>query len=93
VRIFELLAPTGEFFNTDLVRCADERLEQEMQRRLQAFMRASLSEEEIQRFIESQRIDRPESLEDQLTFLRLAGFAVVECLYRYWIYGVFYGQK
>jgi tRNA (cmo5U34)-methyltransferase len=92
-RVFDFLGPTGEFFNADLVQCADGHLEQEMQRRLRTFMRTSLPEPDVQRFIESQRIDRPESLENQLAFLRLAGFGVVECLYRYWIYGVFYGRK
>jgi tRNA (cmo5U34)-methyltransferase len=93
VRVFDLLKPKGEFFNADLVRCADERLERKMHQRLHAFMRTTMPEEDIQRFILSQRIDRPEPLEDQLGFLRMAGFEVVECLYRYWIYGVFYGQK
>jgi tRNA (cmo5U34)-methyltransferase len=93
VSISGVLAPAGEFFNADLVRCADERLEQEMHRRLYAFMRATMSADDVERFIVSQRIDRPETLEDQLDFLRSAGFAVVECLYRYWIYGVFYGRK
>jgi tRNA (cmo5U34)-methyltransferase len=88
-----LLKPTGEFFNADLVRCADNRLEQEMHRRLGSFMRTTMAEEDVQRFIESQRIDIPEPLEVQLSHLRAAGFKVVECLYRYWIYGVFYGRK
>jgi tRNA (cmo5U34)-methyltransferase len=92
-RIFKLLKPNGEFFNADLVKCEDARLEQEMNRRLQNFLREGLSGEDVQRFVESQRIDAPDSLEDQLTFLRAVGFRVVECLYRYWIYGVFYGQK
>jgi tRNA (cmo5U34)-methyltransferase len=92
-RVFALLEPRGEFFNADLVRCEDDRLEQEMQRRLQGFLRKGLSARGVQRFIESQRLDKPDSLEQQLASLRAAGFRVVECLYRYWIYGVFYGQK
>jgi tRNA (cmo5U34)-methyltransferase len=92
-RIFALLKPKGEFFNADLIRCVDARLEQEMHRRLQDFLREGMSEKDVRRFVESQRIDVPDSLENQLAFLREAGFRVVECLYRYWIYGVFYGQK
>jgi tRNA (cmo5U34)-methyltransferase len=92
-RVFALLEPQGEFFNADLVRCEDDRLEQEMQRRLQGFLRKGLSAQDVQRFVESQRLDVPDSLEQQLASLRAAGFRVAECLYRYWIYGVFYGQK
>jgi tRNA (cmo5U34)-methyltransferase len=92
-RIFGLLKVGGEFFNADLVKCGDERLEQEMQRRLRGFLREGMSERDVQCFAESQRIDIPDSLEDQLAFLGSAGFRVAECLYRYWIYGVFYGQK
>ncbi|MDR2196409.1 MAG: methyltransferase domain-containing protein [Coriobacteriales bacterium] len=93
VSIFGVLTPTGEFVNADLVRCADEHLEQKMHRHLHAFMRATMSADEVEHFIVSQRIDRPEPLEDQLDFLHSAGFTVAECLYRYWIYGVFYGRK
>jgi tRNA (cmo5U34)-methyltransferase len=91
--VFRVLKPGGEFFNADLVSCVDEGLEQEMHKRLQTFLGTSLTEDDVQRFIASQRIDRPESLENQLLFLHAAGFKVVECLYRYWIYGVFYGRK
>jgi tRNA (cmo5U34)-methyltransferase len=92
-KAFGLLEGKGEFFNADLVRCVDGRLEQEMQSRLRAFLRENMSEEEVQRFIASQRIDIPATLDEQLFFLRSAGFELVECLYRYWIYGVFYAQK
>jgi tRNA (cmo5U34)-methyltransferase len=93
VRVCESLKPGGEFFNADLVKCADERLERRMHERLWMFLRESLSEEDVRRFIESQSIDIPAELEEQLASLRSAGFRVVECLYRYWIYGVFYGRK
>ncbi|MDR1014774.1 MAG: class I SAM-dependent methyltransferase [Coriobacteriales bacterium] len=93
VRVFGLLEPNGEFFNADLVSCEDERLEQEMHRQLQGFLRQGLSEDEVQRFVSSQRLDRPAPLESQLSHLRSAGFKVVECLYRHLIYGVFYAQK
>jgi tRNA (cmo5U34)-methyltransferase len=92
-KIYGLLRPSGEFVNTDLVKCVDEHLEREMQQRLRAFLRISVPEDEAQRFIKSQDIDIPAPLEEQLSYLRSAGFTVAECLYRYWIYGVFYGRK
>jgi tRNA (cmo5U34)-methyltransferase len=92
-QVHALLVPGGEFFNADLVRCGDERLEQEMQRRLQGYLRKGISEEGVRRFVDSQHIDIPAPLEDQLDGLRSAGFEVVECLYRYWVYAVFYARR
>lgn len=93
-RIFGLLVPTGEFFNADMVKGQSEALEQEMNRREEKFLRQALTEEEVQRFFQgSQYMDIPITLAEHLTLLREAGFKVVDCIYRYWIYGVFYGQR
>ena len=91
--VFDLLAPAGEFLNADLVKCESEEQEQEIQTRLRAFLRLNLNEEQMQRFEDSQRIDIPITLSEHLAHMRVAGFRIADCLYRYWIYGVFYGQK
>jgi len=92
-RIYSLLAPDGEFLNSDMVRCEIEKQEQEMQIRLKSFLSLSLTEEQIQKFEDSQSIDIPETVSGYLELMRKAGFQFVDCLYRYWIYGVFYGRK
>jgi len=92
-KVYHLLVPGGEFLNADLVKCETPWLEKEMQKRLRGFLRESLSEEQIGHFEDSQKIDIPVSLAEHLDLMRRAGFTVTDCLYRYWIYGVFYGQK
>ena len=91
--VYSLLVPDGEFLNADMVKCESEGLEQEIQRRLKAFLRLNLNDEQMQRFEDSQRIDIPATVSENLELMRAAGFRVVDCLYRYWIYGMFYGRK
>jgi len=92
-KVFSLLAPDGEFLNADMVKGENDQLEQEMQRRLSGFLRLNLNDEQMQKFEDSQRIDIPATVSENLELMRAAGFRVVDCLYRYWIYGVFYGRK
>ena len=92
-KVYGLLAPTGEFLNADLARGESELLEAEMHRRLDGFLCENLTEDQVQRFNDSQRIDIPVSVAEHFELMKRAGFRVVDCLYRYWIYGVFYGQK
>ena len=92
-KVHNLLTPDGEFLNADMVKCESDGHEQEIQRRLKAFLRLNLNEEQMQRFEDSQRIDIPATVSENLELMRAAGFRVVDCLYRYWIYGVFYGRK
>ncbi|MDR2196935.1 MAG: class I SAM-dependent methyltransferase [Coriobacteriales bacterium] len=92
-RLYELLKPGGEFVNADLALGTDERLERLMQERLVAFLREGLSDTELQRFFESQGIDDPAPVLDQLLWLVQTGFGTVDCVYRRWIYAVFYARK
>ncbi|MCL1847572.1 MAG: class I SAM-dependent methyltransferase [Coriobacteriia bacterium] len=92
-KVYDLLVPAGEFLNTDLARGENKPLEQEMHRRLEGFMRENMSEDQIQRFKDSQDMDIPVSIAEHFELMGKAGFRTVDCLYRYWIYGVFYGQK
>ena len=92
-RIHGLLSPQGEFVNVDLAKGESERIEQEMHRRLDGFLRENLTEEQVQAFNDSQLLDIPVTINEHFELMRKAGFKVVDCLYRYWIYGVFYGQK
>ena len=92
-RIYDLLVPTGEFLNTDLVKGESAPLEQEMYRRLDGFMHKDMSEEQIRRFYDSRNLDIPISIAEHFKLMEKAGFKTVDCIYRYWIYGVLYGQK
>jgi tRNA (cmo5U34)-methyltransferase len=93
IRVYNILTPEGEFVNSDLARCENELHEREMHRRLDDFIRENLGEEMLQKFKISQDLDIPVTIAEQFEFLRNAGFRIIDCLYRYWIYGVFYGRK
>jgi len=92
-RIYSLLSPAGEYVNADLARGENDLFEQEIHRRLEAYHRLYLDDEQVQKFIDSQGLDIPVSVNEHFELMRVAGFRVIDCLYRYWIYGVFYGQK
>ena len=92
-RIYQLLSATGEFLNVDLAKGENEQIEQEMHRRLDDFLYENLTEEQVQGFRDSQLLDIPVTINEQFDLMRKSGFTVIDCLYRYWIYGVFYGQK
>ena len=91
--IYQLLSSAGEFLNVDLAKGENEQIEQEMHRRLDDFLFENLTEEQVQGFRDSQLLDIPITINEQFDLMRKSGFTVVDCLYRYWIYGVFYGQK
>jgi tRNA (cmo5U34)-methyltransferase len=92
-RVYDLLEPGGEFVNADLVRGVDEHIERFMQRRLNAFLKEGLDDKGLAHFHGTQVIDDPATLSDQLTWLQKAGFSSVDCVYRRWIYAIFYARR
>ncbi|MDR2035353.1 MAG: methyltransferase domain-containing protein [Coriobacteriales bacterium] len=92
-KIQGILVASGEFVNADIVKGQNNHLEQEMQRRLGQFLQEGLTEEQLKRYYDRLYLDIPITLNEHLSIMEQAGFGLVDCLYRFWNYGVFYGQK
>ncbi len=93
--IYGVLRKGGIFINIDLVLGPTPTLEEFYWRNwLEKIRRAGAPEEEILAGIERrQAFDRDAPMEDQLRWLREAGFADVDCVYRNFKMGVFYAAK
>ena len=94
-RIHDILRDGGVFINIDLVRGPTSVLEDFYCKNWFEKMRgAGASEEEIRAGIERRlAFDKEALLEDQLLWLREAGFTDVDCVYRNFKMGLFFGVK
>ncbi len=94
-RIYGALREGGVFINIDLILGPTPSLEEfYWQNWLGKIRRAGAPEEEIRAGIERrQAFDRDAPMEDQLRWLREAGFADVDCVYRNFKMGVFHAAK
>lgn len=94
-RIHDLLRAQGVFINIDLIRGPTHSLEAfYCDNWFEKMRRAGASEEEIRAGIERRlAFDREALLDDQLLWLREAGFTDVDCVYRIFKMGLFLGSK
>lgn len=93
-RIFKMLAPGGIFVNADQSLGATPEMEAMYSTMWKKSVESSgLPTEEIVRAYERTRLDSPSSMEDQLSWLREAGFSHAECVYKYWHFSVFFAVK
>jgi tRNA (cmo5U34)-methyltransferase len=94
-RIHDILRDRGVFINIDLVRGPTPVLEEFYCKNwFEKMRRAGASEEEIRAGIERRHaFDRDALLDDQLLWLREAGFTDVDCVYRNFKMGLFLGVK
>ena len=93
--IYEVLRGGGVFINIDLIKGPTPSLEKfYCNNWLEKWSRAGASVEEIKSGSERRlAFDREALLDDQLRWLREAGFADVDCVYRNFKMGLFYGVK
>jgi tRNA (cmo5U34)-methyltransferase len=93
-RIFEALLPGGHFIHAELVRGATE-FSETVHRRvwLNHLEKAGLTEDQVSVILERMTYDKTASLEAQLTWLRDAGFADVDCYFKYYNFAVYSGRK
>jgi tRNA (cmo5U34)-methyltransferase len=94
-RIHDVLHRQGLFLNIDLIKAPTAYLEElyceDWYRKMR---RNGASEEEVQAGIERKHAyDREATLEDQLRWLREAGFTDADCVYRNYKMGLFFGVK
>jgi tRNA (cmo5U34)-methyltransferase len=92
-RIHDILRERGVFINIDLIRGPTPVLEDFYCKNwFEKMRRAGASEEEIRAGIERRlAFDRDALLDDQLLWLREAGFTDVDCVYRNFKMGLFLG--
>lgn len=94
VSIFAALKPGGVFVNAEQVRGPTEALHQDYHRRWLGAVRAlGVPESELRAARERMGYDRPASVRDQLDWLRDAGFADVDCLFKHYMFAVLVGTK
>jgi tRNA (cmo5U34)-methyltransferase len=94
-RIYEVVRDHGIFLNIDLIKAPTPYLEELYCEDWYGKMRRNgASEEEVRAGIERKKAyDRDAMLEDQLRWLREAGFADADCVYRNYKMGLFFGVK
>ncbi len=94
-RVYAVLRDGGVFIDIDLIRGPTASLEEFYWNNwLGKIRRAGASEEEIQAGIERRvAFDKEALLEEQLLWLREAGFTDVDCVYRNFKMGLFLGVK
>jgi tRNA (cmo5U34)-methyltransferase len=94
-RIFAALRDGGIFINIDLIKGPTPALEEfYCNNWYDKMRRTGASEDEIQAGLERRHaFDREALLEDQLRWLRQAGFTDVDCVYRNFKMGLFYAVK
>jgi tRNA (cmo5U34)-methyltransferase len=91
-RIHHVLAPGGVFVNAEQVAAPAPRLQGVYVEHWLADCRAQgASESEIEASVGRQTHDRWADVESQLRWLREAGFATVDCLYKRWGFAVYAG--
>jgi tRNA (cmo5U34)-methyltransferase len=93
-RIHAALQPGGQFVNAEEVLAPTEALDarywDEWERQARA---AGAPEEEFAGVEERAKYDKPAKVDDQLRWLREAGFADVDCYYKYLMFAVYGGRR
>jgi tRNA (cmo5U34)-methyltransferase len=93
--IYQALKPGGMFLNIDQIKGPTPELQELYGRKWEELTRLNgAAEDEVQGGIERRRLyDREATLEDQLRWLRDAGFEEADCMYKKWLMGLFYARK
>jgi tRNA (cmo5U34)-methyltransferase len=94
-QIYLNLKPGGAFINVDQIKAPSDYFQEVYWSTwLKKVRRSGASEQQVQESIQRrQSFDKDSTMEDQLSWLRNAGFKAVDCLYHYYFVGVFYAQK
>ncbi|MDR3364156.1 MAG: class I SAM-dependent methyltransferase [Clostridiales Family XIII bacterium] len=93
-KIYAALNDGGEFVNADQIISPDPGVETWHKEQWVAFIRESgMAEEELEKAAARMRLDTPSTVGDQLKWLADAGFAAVDCPYKYLNFAVFYARK
>ncbi|HVB80936.1 MAG TPA: methyltransferase domain-containing protein [Candidatus Binataceae bacterium] len=93
-RIFVALRPGGLFVNAEQVRGPTPAAEARYRRLWDAQVLASgVDRVEYERAVERMRHDRCATLDDQLEWMRAAGFSEIDCAFKQWRFAVYFGTR
>jgi len=93
-KIYHALNPGGAFVHAELARGATESAEQIYQEHWRNHLnQIGLSQQELDLIYQRMAYDRPAPLEDQLKWLKEAGFIDIDCFYKYYNFAVYMGRK
>lgn len=93
--IYFNLKPGGVFINVDQIKAPNDHFQKYYWSTwLKKVRQTGASEQQIQASIQRRRdFDKDSTMEDQLNWLRNAGFERVDCFYHHYFIGVFFAQK
>lgn len=93
-KIHQTLRPGGLFIHAELARGATDVTERAYQHRWEDHLKQTgLDEDQLAVVRERMALDKPALLENQLMWLRQAGFVDVDCFYKFYNFVVIAGKK
>lgn len=93
-KIYAILRENGIFINSDQVHGETPFIENLNKGTWRKYVENSgLTEEEIKAAYERTKLDKDIRLDQQLDWLREAGFSDVSCIYKYYLFAVMFGRK
>jgi tRNA (cmo5U34)-methyltransferase len=93
-RIFEALRPAGLFVNAEEVLGPTPAAEARYRRLWEEQVLSSdIDRREYEGALERMRHDRCATLDNQLEWMRAAGFAEVDCAFKQWCFAVYFGMR
>jgi tRNA (cmo5U34)-methyltransferase len=93
-KIFNHLNDGGCFLNGDFAKTKSEFLNKKLDESYKEYLRNNLRGEELKVWLHHAfKEDRPVALEDQLLWMKEAGFREIECIWRHQNLAVYYGLK
>ena len=92
-KLFGLLADGGEFLNADQILCPDADLRERYEKLWLDFVSENDADPpNLGRIQQSMALDDPSTVAEQLSWLREAGFAAADCVYKYRNFAVLYAR-
>lgn len=93
-KLYDALNPNGIFLNADQVRSEDSYVERLNKTKWKSSIENSgLSSDEICSTLDRVKLDRESTLNEQLSWLKEAGFKGADCIYKYYHFTVFFARK
>ena len=93
-RIYDALNSGGQFVHAELVRGTTNHTESAYQQMWNAHLKKTdISKEQLSLIFERMSYDKTTTLENQLNWLKEAGFEDVDCFYKYFNFAVYAGKK
>jgi tRNA (cmo5U34)-methyltransferase len=93
-KAYDHLNPGGLFLNADEVIAPNSHSEETYQENwLEVIQQANLEEDDKAVILERMKFDNPATLEDNINWLKEAGFKDVDVYYKYYNFVVLYGRK